>query len=73
MRAALPFHIVLSNEPDVRFIDQRGRLQRMTPALATHVGRSEFMQFSIDNSKQVGAGLLVACAQLAQQPGDVPR
>jgi hypothetical protein len=52
MGAAMPLHIVFTREPQPRFMDQRGGLQRLVELFAGHLVGGELAQFVIDQRQQ---------------------
>jgi hypothetical protein len=63
MRAVLPGHTALSDQPEIRLIHQRRWLQRVVRPLVTQVGRRTPPQLLIYQRQQV-----VACLEVAVPP-----
>lgn len=72
MRAILPVLArLLLRQADIRLIDQRGGLQRVTLALAPELSRRDAAQLGIDRFNQSREGAGVAVGPVVQQPRDV--
>jgi hypothetical protein len=66
LRAALPGDAVLTGESEVRFVDQRGGLQRMVRPFMAKVRRGSPSQFTIDQWEQAVARLEISATPRAQ-------
>jgi hypothetical protein len=60
MRAVVPRDVFRVDQPQVRLVDERGRLEAVTRALVTHVPPRELMELSVDERNQLLEGTLVA-------------
>jgi len=60
--AILPMHVLLIHQLQIGFMDQRGRLQRMSGPLAPQVARRLLSQLLINQREQCVEGFLVAFA-----------
>ena len=60
VRAVLPVVRVLGDQPDVGFVDERRRLQRLPGLLAAEVRRGQPAQLVVDERHQLRDGLVVA-------------
>ena len=70
MRPVLPRNRLPFDKPDVGFIDENGRLEGVTSALASHTALRDLMKFPLDERNQLLEGVLVAFPPLQKQPGD---
>src|SRR4029450_3428889 len=52
MRTILPWDLLDFDQPKVRLIDQRGRLERVAGTLVTHVAPGQAAQFPMDEGQQ---------------------
>jgi hypothetical protein len=52
MRAILPLDLFDFDEPEVRLIDQRGRLERVAGTLVAHMAPCQPAQFGVDQREQ---------------------
>lgn len=59
-----------AEDPEVRLVDERGRLQRMVPALALQVAPGHAMQFRIDDRQELVGRTSVAGTGAAEQLRD---
>jgi hypothetical protein len=59
---------VSAHQAQVRFVNQRGRLERMAGPFALHVRASHPAQLVVDQGNQLIGRFLVAVAELCQQP-----
>ena len=59
------------DEPEVRLVDERRRLEAVARALARHAAARDPVQLPVDERNQSLEGTLVALPPLEQQPGDV--
>ena len=57
VRAAVEVTGALAGEPDERFVDQCGGLQRLTRPLAAHVAGGDASQLVVDERHQLGNGV----------------
>jgi len=60
LRAALPGDAILPDQPEVRFVDQCGGLQRVVRPLAAEVRHGAPSQFPVDEREQIVARLKVS-------------
>jgi hypothetical protein len=58
------------DQPQIRFIDQRRRLQRVPGAFASHIVSGQTMQFGMNQRDQLLQRRLVAIAPSQQQLRD---
>ena len=70
MRAVVPFHLVRVDQPQVRLVDERGRLKTVLCALVTHVSPRDLMELSVDEWNQSLQGTLVAPPPFDKEPGN---
>jgi hypothetical protein len=66
MRPILPRDMALFQKPEVRFMDERGRLQRVTAALATQLGCSPAPEVLIQEGDQFVGRFALTFAPRAQ-------
>ena len=52
MRAVLPRQLRVLQQPQIDVVDERGRLQRLTRPLATHVARRQTPELVVDQRHQ---------------------
>ena len=69
--AALPVAAALSDQPKVGFVDERGRLQRMSAPLQAKLTRGDPPQFRVDERQQAIESAPIAAAPVAEQSRDV--
>ena len=69
VRAVLPRHVVSGNQPQIRLVDERRRLQTVTDGLMTDVPPRDAMEFIVDERNQPFEGTVVALAPFEQQSG----
>jgi hypothetical protein len=67
VRPVAPLSLSLVNEPHVRFVDERRRLQRMTGWFSLHVAGRQATQVPVNERQQVLEGLPIPVA-----PGNEP-
>jgi hypothetical protein len=60
MRPVLPGYSVLVNQPQIRFVDNRGGRQRVISALAAEVRARQPAQLSVDKRHELVKGLSAA-------------
>src|SRR5262245_18428680 len=60
-----------ADPPDVRLVDQCGRLERLSVVLLSHPGSGEPAQFVVDERKQLRGGLGIAGTDRGQDLRDV--
>jgi hypothetical protein len=65
--AVLPAHVLIANQPHIRFVDQGGRLKRVIAPLAPHVGASSTTQFSLHGLEESLAIVGRACSPSPQE------
>ena len=70
MRAIVPGHLRRVDEPDIRLVDERRRLEAVPRALARHAAPRDLVQLPVDERNQSLEGGLVAFAPLQQQVGN---
>ena len=73
MRAILPAHVLRTDQPHERFIDERRRLQRVVAPFARHVDARQAPQLRFDERDQRLEGVVVAVAPRPEQSGDLCR
>ena len=66
LRATLPGDAILSCQPEVRFVDQRGGLQRVVRPFAAKVRRGSPSQFTVDEREQAVARLKISATPRPQ-------
>src|SRR5262245_16828010 len=71
MRAVLPPHALLIDEPQIGLVHQRGGLQRVIRPLASHIGRGNPTKFALDRLDQAVASLGPSRTPLDEQRGQV--
>ena len=71
VRAAVERGQRLIDEPRVRFVDERGRLQRVVRPFAAHVRARQPAQLLVDDGRQLVERGLVTAAPVDQQASDV--
>ena len=71
--AALPLPDGIAPQPQIRFMDQGGGLQRMARTLLVHVAAGHSSQLRINQRHKLIERRLVAVAPLVQQSRDVAR
>ena len=64
MRATLPLDLLDLNQPEIRLIDQRGRLKRVAGTLVAHMAPRQAAQLLMDEGQQA-----VECRHLTPPPG----
>src|SRR5919201_403539 len=62
VRAVLPFHLTSVHEPYIRLVHERGRLQRVSRALMSHVPTGDAAELSVNQRDQLLEGRLVPVA-----------
>jgi hypothetical protein len=67
---ALPHRRGVIDQPEVGFVENRGRLQRVAGSLPAHVMVGEPVQFRMHQREQLSQRSLVSAAPLAEQLGD---
>ena len=70
MCAILPDDAPLPDEPQVRFVDERGRLKSVVRPLAAEIGSRAPPQFLVNQGYQLVARVEVALAPRSQQVSD---
>ena len=70
MRAVLPVHLLDVDQPDVGFVDEGGRLQRVAGALVRHVPARHAAELFMDERYQLLQRGLITTAPVDEQPGD---
>ena len=68
---ALPHRLSVINQPQVGFVENGGRLQRVAHPLPAHVMVGEPVQFGMHQREQFLQRSLVSAAPLAEQLGDL--
>src|SRR5438876_6947662 len=71
MRAILPMNLLLIDKPQVGFVYQSRRLQRVIAILAPHIAVRQAMQLPFDKRQQFIQGRLIAVPPINQQTGNV--
>jgi len=69
--AVLPATFGIVNQSQVRFVEERCRLQRVADAFLAHVMMCQAVQFRLHQRDQPSEGFLIATAPVAQQLGDL--
>jgi hypothetical protein len=72
MRAVLPLDAGLPCDPQIRFVHERGRVQRRCVGLRTKPAARELLQLRIDGVHEIRLRALVSRVPSAQERGDVP-
>ena len=70
MDAVLPVDLLRADQAQVGLVDQRGRLQAVPGALASHAAARDAMQLLVDERHQLLEGGFVAATPREQQAGD---
>ena len=73
VRPILPINILRARQPNIRFVDQRRRLQRVTVTLALHVAMRDAPNFVVDERRQPVERGFVTLRPFDQQSGQVIR
>src|SRR5262249_54018514 len=63
--------VLVADEPQVRLVDQRGRLERLARCLRGHPGGRELAQLVVDEREQLGRGSRVAGGGCVEELRDV--
>src|SRR5215207_6612199 len=71
VRAVLPVHALLVDEPEVRLVDERRRLERVPRVLAPHEVARDAVQLSLDEREEAFERRPVAVAPCDEQPRDL--
>jgi hypothetical protein len=71
MRAVLPRNSCLVNQLQIRFVNERGRLQSVIAAFLAQIIRRHLFQFPVDERQQIVNRRAIAVRQLDQHFGDV--
>ncbi len=71
VRTVLPVLIRLPGEAQVRFVDEGGRLKRVTRALAAQMTRRDSTKLGVNQLHQPRDRLVVATRPFMEQPGDL--
>ena len=73
MHAILPRDLLDFDQPEIRLVDQRGRLERMADTLVTHMAPGQAAQLPVDEGQQpVERRHLPPAPSLQQSGGVVP-
>jgi hypothetical protein len=67
LRAILPVDALLVDQPQVGFVDERGRLEGMVRALPSQVAGGDPAKLVVDERQHPLAGVLVAVGRVEQQ------
>ena len=73
LRAVLPVNVFLIDEPQVRLIDQRGRLQSVIWKLLTKAIYRDTPQFLVDERQHLVEGGLIAVAPVDEELSNTRR
>jgi hypothetical protein len=73
MGTALPLHAPVVDQPGIRLVNQRGRLQRVASAFVAHIAAGEAPQFVINNGSEAVQRLVVSVAPREQERADFIR
>ena len=73
LRAVPPVHLPLVDQPKVRLVDERGRLERVIVPLAKQIRGGEPAQLVVHERQYLIARALVAVAPVEQQPRNAAR
>src|SRR5262249_31727359 len=65
--AVLPFDVLLLDQAEIGFVDERGGLQRVTGTLPLEVALSQPAQFVIDQRDELVKGRPISLAPIAEQ------
>ena len=71
VRAILPRDVLHVDQPQVRLVDQRRRLEAVARTLAGHAAAGDPVQLAVDERNQPLEGVLVALSPFQQQSGDL--
>ena len=71
MRAVLPVHALVIDQPHVGFVDQRRCLKAVAGALAFHVAARQAAELLVHNRRQLGERALVPVAPGTEKHADV--
>jgi hypothetical protein len=72
MAATVPWLVcVAPDQPQIRLVDQGGRLQRLPRLFVGQTLPRESAQLVVDQRQQLPRGVRIACFDCAQQFGDV--
>ena len=71
MGAVLPVHALVIDQPQVRFVDQRRRLQAVAGTLAPHVPVRQTTELVVDDRHQEGERTLIPVAPRSEKRADV--
>ena len=71
MRAILPLDLLDFDQPEIRLIDERGRLKRVAGALVAHVASGQAAQLPMDEGQQAVERRPVTPPPSLQQSGGV--
>ena len=73
MRAILPPHPPEIDQAHIYLIDQRGRLQRVPGAFASHIAACEALQLGVNDGQKLIEGGSIAVGPGEQESRDLPR
>ena len=71
MRVVVPRHVLGIDQPKIRFVDERRRLEAVPRALAGHAAPRDLVELSMDERNQPIEGRLVALPPFEKEPGDL--
>lgn len=69
MRAVLPIHLLDVDQSKVRLVDERGGLERVPRAFASHAGRRDPVKLSFERRDEARQNCFIATPSRQQQGG----
>ena len=69
--AGVPPPVSAADEPEVRLVDQGGRLEGLARGLGGQPGGGQLAQLGVHEGEQVGRGVRIAAGGRVEQAGDV--
>ena len=66
MRTVLPLHLVRVDQPQIRFVDERRRLEAVAAAFACDASARDLMELTLNERNQSVKGGLVALPPFQQ-------
>jgi hypothetical protein len=70
MRAVVPCHVFRVDQPQIRLVDEGGRLKAVTRALSRQTSLRDVVELAMDERNQSLEGVLVATPPFEEEPGD---
>ena len=71
MRAVVPRHVFRVDQPQIRFVDERRRLEAVPGTLSRHAAPRDLVELPVDERNQSLEGGLVALSPFQKQSGDL--